>query len=75
MVTRLFLTGLLLAATVAAASAQTRQQEQNACGRDATRLCKPYLDSGDMAVLACLKSNAPKLRPACAAFLREKGQL
>lgn len=75
MAKRLFLTGLFLAAALTSVSAQSRHQQENACGRDASRLCKAYLDSGDMAVLACLKSNAAKLRPVCVAFLREKGQL
>ena len=56
-------------------SAQTRQQEENACGRDATRLCKPVLNDGDMAVLACLRMHRDKLRPACIRLLQEKGQL
>lgn len=75
MAARFFLTGLLLVAALTTASAQSRQQQENACGRDASRLCKAYLDGGDMAVLACLKSNAARLRPACVTFLREKGQL
>lgn len=57
------------------ASAQDRQKEQDACGRDGTRLCKAVLNEGDMAILACLKTNRAKLRPVCLKFLREQGQL
>jgi hypothetical protein len=57
------------------AGAQERQKEQDACGRDGTRLCKPVINDGDMAILACLKQNREKLRPACLKYLQEKGQL
>jgi len=74
--TRLFAATAALALLFAAgAQAQQRQQEQDACGRDASRLCKAVLDNGDMAVLACLKQNQAKLRPACTKMLQEKGQL
>lgn len=72
----------LLAATAALtllfavqAQAQGRQPEQDACGRDGTRLCKAVINDGDMAILACLKQNRAKLRPACVKLLQEKGQL
>jgi len=55
--------------------AQERQKEQDACGRDGTRLCKAVINDGDMAILACLKQNRAKLRPVCLKFLQEKGQL
>jgi len=74
--TRLFAVTAALALLFAAgAQAQQRQQEQDACGRDASRLCKAVLENGDMAVLACLKDNRAKLRPVCTKFLQEKGQL
>ena len=74
--TRLFAatTALTLLFAVAA-QAQERQQEQDACGRDASRLCKAVLNNGDMAVLACLKENRARLRPVCTKFLQEKHQL
>lgn len=72
----------LLAATAALTllfvvpvQAQERQQGQDACGRDSSRLCKAVLNDGDQAVLACLKQNRAKLRPVCVKFLQEKGQL
>jgi hypothetical protein len=57
------------------AQAQERQKEQDACGRDGTRLCKAVINDGDMAILACLKQNRDKLRPVCLKYLQEKGQL
>ena len=57
------------------ASAQDRKQDQDACGRDATRLCKAVIHNGDFAILDCLKTNRAKLRPVCLKFLQEKGQL
>ena len=63
----------LLAAS--AASAQDRAQGENACGRDASRLCKKVINDGDMAVLGCLKENRTRLRPVCVKFLQEQGQL
>ena len=64
--TKLFAaTAALTLLFVVQAQAQGRQQEQDACGRDGTRLCKAVLNNGDMAILACLKQNRAKLRPAC----------
>ena len=60
---------------VVQAGAQGRQQEQDACGRDASRFCKPVINDGDMAILACLKQNRAKLRPVCTKLLQDKGQL
>jgi hypothetical protein len=57
------------------AQAQERQQGQDACGRDSTRLCKAVINDGDQAVLACLKQNRARLRAVCVKFLQEKGQL
>ena len=65
----------LQAQVQAQAQGQGRQQEQDACGRDGTRLCKAVINDGDMAILACLRQNRAKLRPACLKFLQEKGQL
>lgn len=74
--TRLFAaTAALTLLFVTHAQAQGRQQEQDACGRDGTRLCKPVINDGDMAILACLKQNRAKLRPVCLKYLQEKGQL
>jgi hypothetical protein len=73
--TRLFAaTAALTLLFAVGAQAQERQMQQDACGRDATRLCKAVLNDGDMAVLACLKQNRARLRPACTKILQEKGQ-
>jgi hypothetical protein len=74
--TRLFAaTAALTLLFAVGAQAQERQQAQDACGRDASRLCKAVLNNGDMAVLACLKENRTKLRAPCVKMLQEKGQL
>ena len=74
--TKLFAATAALALLFAVqAEAQERQQGQDACGRDSTRLCKPVINDGDQAVLACLKQNRAKLRAVCVKFLQEKGQL
>ena len=74
--TRLFAATAALALLFAVqAQAQERQKEQDACGRDATRLCKAVLNDGDTAVLACLKQNRARLRAGCVKMLQEKGQL
>lgn len=71
-------TGLLalsLILSLQAAGAQNRQQQEDACGRDATRHCKAVLNAGDYAVLGCLRANREKLRPVCIKMLQERGQL
>ncbi len=74
--TRLFaVTAALTLLLAVHAQAQERQQGQDACGRDSTRLCKAVINDGDQAVLACLRQNRAKLRAVCVKFLQEKGQL
>ena len=68
----LFILPLLLCAS--AASAQ-QQPGHDACARDVTRFCWAQMNDGDQVVLACLKQNRAKLRPACLKYLQEKGQL
>jgi hypothetical protein len=58
-----------------AATAQDRVQAENACGRDASRVCKKVINDGDMAILNCLKENRARLRPVCVKHLQENGQL
>lgn len=71
----LSLSALLLCLSAGTATAQNRQQQEDACGRDASRHCKAVLNSGDQAVLACLKANRDKLRPVCVKMLQDRGQL
>ena len=69
---------LIVSAAVLAAgsaSAQDRARSEDACGRDASRVCKKVINDGDMAILGCLKENRAKLRPGCVKHLQEKGQL
>jgi hypothetical protein len=56
------------------ASAASAQQERDACTRDATRFCRPRLNDGDQAVLACLKQNRGKLSKGCQQVLTSHGQ-
>ena len=58
---------------LSSASAQQRPG-QDACGRDASRFCRPYLDQGDQVVLACLQQNRTRLTKACQATLAAHGK-
>lgn len=50
-----------------------RAAQERACGRDASRFCKPLIDQGDLAVLGCLQQNRSKLTQACQKVLRDNG--
>ena len=66
----------LLASTVASnaiAQDNTRAAQERACGRDASRFCKPVIDAGDMVILSCLQQNRSKLSQACQKVLRDNG--
>lgn len=67
----LFVVSLLLCAS--SASAQ-QQPGHDACARDVTRFCRPVMNNGDGAVLACLKQNRTKLSKACDKMLTQHGQ-
>ena len=75
MIRVLSLVAVLAVTLSAAASAQNREKDEDACGRDASRLCKAVLNAGDFAILGCLKTNRAKLRPVCVKHLQEVGQL
>jgi len=47
-----------------AASAQQRPG-QDACARDVSRFCRPYINQGDMVVLSCLQANRARISRAC----------
>jgi hypothetical protein len=66
----LFIIPLLLCAS--AASAQ--QPGHDACARDVTRFCRPVMNNGDQAVLACLKQNRSRLSKGCDKVLTDHGQ-
>ncbi|AND93621.1 MULTISPECIES: hypothetical protein [Bradyrhizobium] len=67
----LFVISLLLCAS--GASAQ-QQPGHDACARDVTRFCRPVMNNGDQAVLACLKQNRTRLSKGCDKVLTEHGQ-
>ena len=49
-------------------------QDEKACTPDVQRLCRKWVDKGDFTILACLKDNRTKLRPACRDVLIRHGQ-
>ena len=57
-----------------AASAAAQQVGHDACARDVTRFCRPVINDGDQAVLACLKEHRARLNKACDKILTEHGQ-
>ncbi|GLR91481.1 hypothetical protein [Bradyrhizobium iriomotense] len=67
----LFILSLVLIAS--SASAQ-QQPGHDACARDVSRFCRPVMNNGDSAVLACLKQNRTRLSKACDKVLTEHGQ-
>jgi hypothetical protein len=71
---RLVLGVTLVAATVPFAFAQRQgtPQEQNACSRDASRLCRKDLGN-DGAVQACLQQNRSRLSASCRKVFESHG--
>jgi hypothetical protein len=67
----LFTVSLILCAS--SASAQ-QQPGHDACARDVTRFCRPVMNNGDQAVLACLKQNRTRLSKGCDKVLTDHGQ-
>jgi hypothetical protein len=74
----LALTLLSLSFSTAAIAQQQERggtpEEQAACSRDVQRYCRPVIDQGDFAVLACLQQNRPKISKACDQVLKNHGQ-
>ena len=68
-----FLFIISLALIASSASAQ-QQPGHDACARDVSRFCRPVMNNGDSAVLACLKQNRTRLSKACDKVLTEHGQ-
>lgn len=50
------------------------EQEQRACAGNVQRYCRPVLDQGDFAVLACLQQHRGKLTATCRKVLTDHGQ-
>ncbi|MFT4120497.1 hypothetical protein [Bradyrhizobium sp.] len=67
----LFVISLLMCAS--GASAQ-QQPGHDACARDVTRFCRPVMNNGDSAVLACLKQNRTRISKGCDKVLTDHGQ-
>ncbi|TYO62192.1 hypothetical protein FXV83_34000 [Bradyrhizobium hipponense] len=57
-----------------ASGAAAQQPGHDACARDVTRFCRPVMNNGDQAVLACLKQNRTRLSKGCDKVLTEHGQ-
>ena len=73
----LTLTAALIAAALALLSIRdvaSAQDNQAGCARDVSKLCRAVMDGGDMAVLACLKQNRPRLSKTCQKVLTDNGQ-
>ena len=66
----LFIIPLILCAS----SALAQQPGHDACARDVTRFCRPVMNNGDQAVLACLKQNRTRLTKGCDKVLTDHGQ-
>ena len=49
-------------------------EDQRACQPDAVRLCREYLNQGEMVVLQCFQQQRQQLTPACRDVLRRHGQ-
>jgi hypothetical protein len=73
--TALLLAAVTLTAVTSAAFAQGHMgtsQEQNACSRDASRLCRKDLGN-DGAVQGCLQANRAKLSKSCSKVFESHG--
>ncbi|MCK1409339.1 hypothetical protein [Bradyrhizobium sp. 76] len=57
-----------------ASAASAQQPGHDACARDVTRFCRPVMNNGDQAVLACLKQNRTRLTKGCDKVLTDHGQ-
>jgi hypothetical protein len=65
---------LVIPLVILASGASAQQQGHDACARDVSRFCRPYMQQGDQVVLACLKQNRARLSKACDKVLTDHGQ-
>ena len=65
---------LVIPLVILASAASAQQQGHDACARDVSRFCRPYMQQGDQVVLACLKQNRARLSKACDKVLTDHGQ-
>jgi hypothetical protein len=68
------MTRLLFAIPFVVFASAAFAQGQDACARDVSRLCRAYMNQGDMAVLACLKQHRNRISRGCDAVLTSHGQ-
>ena len=71
-ITLITLSGLSSGAPAFAQGHMGTQQEQNACSRDASRLCRKELGN-DGAVQSCLQANRAKLSKSCSKVFASHG--
>jgi hypothetical protein len=65
---------LLLVSNAAFAQHGGTEPEQRACASNVQRYCRPILNEGDFAVLACLQQHRENLSAACKKVLIDHGQ-
>ena len=65
---------LVIPFVILASGASAQQQGHDACARDVSRFCRPYMQQGDQVVLACLKQNRARLSKGCDKVLTDHGQ-
>ena len=70
---------LIFAITIALSSAAFAQgsgtpEDQAACRDSVKRYCAQAIQGGDLAVLACLQQNRPRISKACQQVLVKYGQ-
>ena len=65
---------LLSLSTETVAQHAGTDQDEKACTPDVQRLCRKWIDQGDLTVLACLKENRSRLHAACRDVLIRHGQ-
>ena len=70
----LFLSALMVAASMFAVSPVSAQQGHDACARDVSRFCRARMNDGDSVVLACLQQHRARISRACDKVLTENGQ-
>ncbi len=72
----LFSIGILCVTASATAYAQQQRGRGNdACTKDAARLCKKFFGQGDFVILSCFQRSAKRLSSPCRKFLTDIGQL
>ena len=64
----------LLLSSAAIAQHGGTEQERQACADNVNRYCRPVLDQGDLAVLACLQQHRETLTASCRKVLTDHGQ-